>query len=540
MKTIQPTDIPLTDRLYRIEEIRHIESQAKAQQPTPTLMQRAGLAAAKFAQTLLSPIQANQTGQILILAGPGDNGGDAFECATQLAHLRPDLRHALYLLQLGDRQRYSADAQASLHLAEQAGIQIIEPAFLLETKNKWQLIIDGLFGIGLSKTLTEPFVSLIQSINQLAETQQIPILALDVPSGLDANMGCIVGQTEKHPAPAICANFTLTFIGNKPGLHTAAGKNLAGSVSVDALGIDPSLFPATSLCLNNPDLFSSALKPRALDSHKGSYGDVMIVGGADGMQGAALLSGRTALHCGAGRVHVAFLSSSIPFDALNPELMCRPAKEQKFDRDVIVIGPGLGQSEEAEQVLRKVLADAQKLVIDADALNLIAEDQSLMTQVRARKARDAFTMVTPHPLEAARLLNCTVAEIQTKRLQMAQTLADQLQVTVILKGAGSIIAAPQATVINLGSTSSSSVTSINLSGNPALATAGTGDVLTGVCAALLAQGVPLNDAARLAVWLHGIAADRLVASGIGPIGIAASEFIPMIRASLNQLIAHKR
>lgn len=366
MKAIQPADIPLADRLYRIEEIRQIESRAKAQQAVPTLMQRAGLASAKFAQTLLSlnqTDQTDQTGQILILAGPGDNGGDAFECAAQLVHLRPDLRHTLYLLQLGDRQRYSADAQASLHLAEKAGIQLIEPAFLLETNNKWQLIIDGLFGIGISKALTEPFVSLIQSINQLTETQQIPVLALDVPSGLDANTGCIVGQTEKHSATAVCANFTLTFIGNKPGLHTAAGKDLAGSVSIDSLGIDPALFPATSLCLNNPDLFSSALKPRALDSHKGSFGDVMIVGGADGMQGAALLSARTALHCGAGRVHVAFLSSTIPFDALNPELMCRPAKEQKFNHGVIVIGPGLGQSEEAKQVLSRALADAQTLLI---------------------------------------------------------------------------------------------------------------------------------------------------------------------------------
>lgn len=541
MNASQNSLIPFAHRLYQSAEIRQIECAAKSLNPHPTLMQRAGASIAALALTL---INAQENDAILVLAGPGDNGGDALETAALLAqHFKQTDSAAglnknarIYVIQFGEYAAYSVDAQSSLHRAKNAGVHFIEPNYLLQHPDQaWCLVIDGLFGLGLSRPIVEPYASLIKHINQLSDEGCLPVLAIDIPSGLHADFGSIIGSETDSAAVAIRASHTMTLIANKPGLHTGAGKELAGDVKVDDLAIDQTLFPPCTIHLNHPSLFQQTLRPRRANTHKGSFGEVLIIGGADGMQGAALLSARAALNCGAGRVHIGFLSDETAFDPMHPELMCRHVEAQSYSGRVVAIGPGLGQSDQALQTLTQALQQSQTLVLDADALNLIAANPALLKLVQARKSHGQSTLATPHPLEAARLLGISANKIQQNRLEHAKTLAHHLQAIVILKGAGSIIVEPTS-LDEQGVPEINTSATINPTGNPALATAGTGDVLTGVCAALLAQHWRPIDAARAAVWLHGEAADQLVRSGIGPIGITASEFIPAIRESLNRLI----
>lgn len=507
-----PSDQTLS--LYTIEEIRQIETVARANLAPGSLMRTAGLAAANLAKAL-APIN-NQ--KILALAGPGDNGGDALEAA----HLLAESGYAVNVILCAETDRYSPDAQHSLQRAKVNEITWISPEQLRASDDQqWSLVIDGLFGIGLARPITGEIESLVHSVNQMAQHSRCPVLALDVPSGLNADTGQIIGGQ----GVAIHATHTITFIGNKLGLHTATGKDIAGEVMVADLGIADNVFPSPHLYLSHPSLFRRTIKPRRHDSHKGSHGDVLIIGGAGGMTGAAILAARSALYCGAGRVYVGFIDDVPAYDHQHPELMCRPAGECDLSKGVVVIGPGLGTSTPAAQLLSKALTEASALVIDADALNLIAQMEDLRTLLVARQKNHRNTIITPHPLEAARLLGVSALEVQCDRITSANNLVAALNACVILKGAGTIIAA------------ANEATFINSTGNPGLATAGTGDVLAGICAALLAQGAEQNDAARLAVWLHGLAADTLKKQGIGPTGMTASELIPAIRACLNEFIS---
>ncbi|MBY0573463.1 MAG: NAD(P)H-hydrate dehydratase [Undibacterium sp.] len=271
-----------------------------------------------------------------------------------------------------------------------------------------------------------------------------------------------------------------------------------------------------------PSQLHGLLAPRKVDSHKGDYGQVLVIGGQTGMSGAALLCGRAALFCGAGKVHIGFVDTQATLDILHPELMCGLASDQNFKQACVAIGPGLGTSKAAKAFLRLALEISETIVIDADALNLIAAHQDLMDLLTLRAAKNWRSILTPHPLEAARLLDLDVGEIQAQREQTVKALSEKFLATVILKGHASLIA-------------NSHNVWINPSGNPALASGGTGDVLTGVCAALLAQGLSAADAACMACYLHGAAADDLVAQGLGPIGMTAGELIPAIRHKLNTL-----
>lgn len=238
------------------------------------------------------------------------------------------------------------------------------------------------------------------------------------------------------------------------------------------------------------------------------------------MAGAAILSARAALHCGAGRVFIAFCDAGPAYDSTQPELMCRAASDFDYSLATLVAGPGLGNSSDAIGFLTKAILANTSVVLDADALNLIAADASLANSVPQRTSP---TVMTPHPLEAARLLGISGAEVQADRLEAARTLARRFKAIVILKGSGTVIVDANGMVV------------INTTGNPALATAGTGDVLAGMCGALLAQHWSAWEAALAAVWIHGRAADVLVQEGVGPIGLSASELIPAVRCVLNQL-----
>lgn len=272
-----------------------------------------------------------------------------------------------------------------------------------------------------------------------------------------------------------------------------------------------------------PDMFQPALPPRQSDSHKGSFGSVAVIGGDAGMVGAVLLAARAALLGGAGRVYAALLCKNAPtVDILYPEIMLRPlaALVQLNQLNCIVIGPGLGQSNAAIALLEFWLSQSLPLLLDADALNLIAIHPHL---AKLLKDRQAETVITPHVGEAARLLACTTEAIQHNRAGSALALAKMLHVTCILKGAGTICAHDDGRCF------------VNTTGNPALAAGGTGDVLSGVIGSLIAQGLTVPDAAKLGVYVHGAAADALVARGVGPVGVTASEVSQEVRHVINQL-----
>ena len=337
------------------------------------------------------------------------------------------------------------------------------------------------------------------------------MLAVDLPSGLDADTGQFAAglapDTAPHPhyllhhrAPP--PRYTLSLLTLKPGLFTAAGRDAAGQVWLDDLGVEPGHEPPNAW-LSGPALPA----PRAHASHKGSYGDVAVVGGEGlaargmGMAGAALLAASAALHSGAGRVLVALLDDGhLQLDLQQPELMLRRFDALALEQLTVVCGCGGGQA--IARVLPDVVTRAARLVLDADALNTIATQAALHALVVARGQHGQPTVITPHPLEAARLLGLTTAEVQANRLDAAQQLADQFNCVAVLKGSGTVIAAPDR------------VPAINPTGNARLATAGTGDVLAGMVGAHLAAGASALRAASEAVYQHGQAAD------VWPAGLA--------------------
>jgi hydroxyethylthiazole kinase-like uncharacterized protein yjeF len=496
--------------LYSVAETRAIEQAAAAVLPAGTLMQRAGQAGANAALDLLPFSTAHA--KVLVLAGPGDNGGDALEAAAHLSFAGAQVTVVHYApvgapsLERGAALERARGSEARFRDAADAGIDGTE----------WNLVIDGLFGIGLTRALAGALRELALAINALS----CQVLALDVPSGLDADTGAVIGG---EAGIAIRATHTISFIGDKPGLHTCDGRDYAGLVDVSRLEIDAGHFTPSRLHLNNVKFFSRHLRERRHNSHKGSYGNVAVIGGAHGMSGAPLLAARAALNSGAGRVYALFAEDALANDPGQPELMCRLANDFDMSLATLVIGPGLGSSAHAAQLLARAVGCGSALLADADALNLLAADTALQN---ALAKRPAAVVLTPHPLEAARLLGVGIAEVQADRVSAARTLAARLHACVILKGSGTVIASPGGNAV------------INTTGNPALATAGTGDVLAGLCGSLLAQGWPQWEAALAGVWLHGMAADVLVTDGAGPIGLTASELIPAIRVALNRMVQH--
>src|SRR5450830_1601282 len=495
--------------LYSIAEIRQIENAVKAKLPSYTLMQRAGEACARLA---LSLVAGEDEIHVLILAGPGNNGGDALEAAHYLSQFDLHVAVALH----ADEAKQPDDARHALQRARESEVEFLDvadPGHL--TSQRWTLVVDGLFGLGQ----TRPIAGKLRACVEYVNTLRCPVLAIDIASGMNADTGSVIGGTG---CVAVRATHTLSFIGDKPGMHTCDGEDFSGDILLESLEIEESCFVTPHARLNELSLFSSALKPRAGNTHKGSYGDVIVVGGAHGMGGAPVLAARMAAHAGSGRVFIAFVDDAPAYDSVHPELMMRQADRVEFSTATIVVGPGLGTSRHAHDVLSRALDAQGRIVIDADALNMIAAEPGLQHKLQDRAQHTSI--ITPHPLEAARLLDATTAEIQHDRPQAARLLARHFKSIAILKGAGTVIAFPDGEIV------------INTTGNPALSTAGTGDVLSGLCGALLAQGWPATQAALAAVWMHGKAADQLVDLGVGPVGLTASEVVPAIRTLLNQII----
>lgn len=466
MKRITPATVA---DLFDIAATRRIEQAAAATLPAHALMQRAGLAVARLAMAL-----APHARTIWIACGPGNNGGDGFEAAAQLQH-RGRMPIVTFV---GDENRLPTDAKASLQRARDAGV-----IFAPKPPVAYELAIDALLGIGASRPPEGVMAEWLQEMHASAQ----PVLGIDVPSGLNADTGVL---PDSIGARADTPRFCLTFLTLKPGLFTAQGRDAAGTVWFDDLGCGGTDESPNARLAGEP-----GVRPRLHASHKGSYGDVAVIGGAPGMAGAALLAGSAALHAGAGRVFVGLLDpSAAPVDTAQPELMLRSANALDLSGMAAVCGCGGGT--DVRTALPRVLATAAALVLDADALNAIAADSALQTQLASRARRGRPTVITPHPLEAARLLGCTAGDIQADRLAAARQLASRFGVVAVLKGSGTVIV-----------DDSGAPPVLNLTGNARLATAGTGDVLAGMIGAALAAQQPALEAAREAVWRHGHIAD---------------------------------
>lgn len=528
LRYLQPGDA--LQPLYSVAQLRAVEAAAQAGLPSHCLMQRAGEAAAALALQLIAPVAAAAgPPRVLVAAGSGNNGGDALECAALLAEhgcavtvLMPALPAAPVVPMNGQAALPSDHAQALARLLRvRNGVQCISGATQYDhlADMTWDLVIDGLFGIGLSRGLRTPWCAVITMMNAIAA----PLLALDVPSGLDADTGAVHDDPDQAGQPGACirASHTLTFIGDKPGLHTGSGREFAGEIHVAGLGIAAGDFPAPVAWRSGPAAFPEIFMPRRQDTHKGSHGDVVIIGGAHGMAGAAVLAAQAALKSGCGRVTIGFAQAhaALAFIPGQPELMCRLAHDARITGAVIVIGPGLGRDAAALSLVEHACDIDGPLVLDADALNLAAGTPELALRIARRTSP---TLMTPHPLEAARLLGLSAAEVQADRLKAAAALAARFHAIVILKGSGTVIADGIRLLINP-------------TGNAALATGGTGDVLAGMCGALLAQSWTPLAAAAGAVWLHGAAADLLIAQGTGPVGVTAGEIIEAARTVRNRL-----
>ncbi len=463
--------------LFNVAATRHIEAAAQASLPPHTLMQRAGLATARLALALAPHARA-----VWIACGPGNNGGDGLEAATHLHQwgLNP------VITWLGDEARLPDDARTSLQRARTAQVAFSDQPPELGADD---LCIDALLGIGATRAPHGRMAELLARLHGSPAT----LLAIDVPSGLHADSG---GWTRSTPASAHQRRHTLSLLTLKPGLFTAQGRDACGSLWFDDLGVsDPPEPP--SAWLNAPP--PTAPRPHA--SHKGSYGDVAVIGGetdatrGTAMAGAALLAASAALHGGAGRVYVSLLGEGGPaLDVSQPELMFRRWDALPLDTLTVVCGCGGGDAVAA--VLPTVLVQTPRLVLDADALNAIAQDAGLQAALVQRAGRGQDTVLTPHPLEAARLLGTDAHQVQADRLVAAAALAARFQCAVVLKGSGSIIAAPGETP------------RINPTGNARLATAGSGDVLAGWVGAQLVAGAPTFEAACHAVYRHGALADN--------------------------------
>lgn len=501
MTRLPAAGLPAVRRLYTAAENRELDRRAIEEVGIPgiVLMRRAGSAAFDLLRSRWPAARS-----LTVFCGRGNNAGDGYVVAG-LARSRA---FEVQLLQVSAAGDLTGDAARARDWAIEQGV-IIEP-FVPGVVLRGQVLVDGLLGTGLAGPLRPAFAAAVESINAAG----LPVLALDLPSGLAADSGCVEGA-------AVRATATITFIGVKRGLLTADGPDHSGELECHDLDLPETVYSGPQapagirlLTLGEEDLW---LPRRARNAHKGHFGHVLIVGGDHGMGGAVALAAEAALRCGAGLVSVATREAHLAAVlGRTPEVMVRPVATRDAllpmlqRASVVVVGPGLGQEPWAEQLFDAVLECKRPLVVDADALNLLA----------GRGLSRADWVLTPHPGEAARLLDCSTAAIGGDRFAAAAALQARHGGTVVLKGAGSLVAG----AADLG---------LSPYGHPGMATGGMGDVLSGVIAALLAQGLEPMRAAAMGVCLHGAAGDAAAASGA--VGLVASDLAPHLRRLLDGL-----
>lgn len=490
--------------LYTAAQVRALDRTAIDEFAIPgiSLMKRAGRGAFDALLTRWPNPE-----KITVYCGSGNNGGDGYVIAALAAAQKLPAE----VIQAASPEKLVGDARRAYEYALAEGVAMT-PMAAAQMPEKG-VVVDALLGTGLRGAVKAPFSSAIASINDSG----LPVLAVDIPSGLCADTGSILGS-------AVRAQVTATFIGSKRGLYTGAAPACCGDIVYESLHVPEEIFAAVdcqSVRLDWTDL-ATRLPQRAADAHKGLYGHVMIIGGELGYGGAVAMAAEAALRVGAGLVSVATRPQHVnAIIARCPEVMATGvASGQELEPllsrpTVLVVGPGLGRTPWSEQMLQKALAAGLPMVLDADALNILSEGRVGATADISR------SVLTPHPGEAARLLNVSTGEIQRDRFNAVADISKKYSATVLLKGAGTLIASVDSPVL------------LCPYGNPGMAAGGMGDVLSGVIGSLIAQGLSLPEAASLGACLHSLAADD-AAVNCGQIGLCATDLMPWLRARRNQ------
>lgn len=495
---VLPTTGELPYALYTAAQVREFDRIATEELGVPgaELMERAGSRAYHRMRQRWPGLD-----EILVVCGVGNNGGDGFV----LARLANAAGLRVRVLLLGDANRLRGDALSTAQAWMAAGREI-EPYQGLPGKPG--LIVDAILGTGLDREVTGPWAAAIDEINR----HQAPVFSIDIPSGLNSDSGMIMGR-------AIEAAATISFIGLKQGMFTGQGPDCCGEITFDALDVPARVYARQLLAARRIDWRKGAarLTPRRRTAHKGDFGHLLVIGGGPGYPGAIRLAAEAAARTGAGLVTVATHSDHVAtLNVGRPELMCCGVDDMDdlaplIQRaTAIALGPGLGMSEWGKRVYLAASGSGLPMVIDADGLNWLVR----------HPMRRGNRILTPHPGEAARMLGVTSGEIQADRFAAMQALQERYGGVVVLKGAGTLIAD--------GTTQPPAICS---QGNPGMATGGSGDLLTGVIGALLAQGSDLREAAELGVCLHAAAGDRAALQG--EIGMLAGDLLPELRYLLN-------
>lgn len=481
----------MAQQILNLDELASLEHRYQSQLPPAELMRRAGLV---IAERIGESLQAG--GHVVFICGPGNNGGDGFAAARLLLERGYKVTVAL----IGCGKPKTEDALRMYEAYAAAGGAVIADPY---NADKADVVVDALFGTGLKKPLAGEFQDAAMWFNE----RQALHVSVDIPSGLDSMTGRWVGGVK-----GCMADVTVSMLAPKAGCFMCEGADAAGVVEVNELGVS---VPLSTVGLIEPDDFRHVLEERSRNSHKGDYGHVAVVGGETGTIGAAILAARAAIVTGAGRVTVEFMSNKAPaFDAIYPELMIADGEIDLSKTSCNVVGCGMGFSEKARKRLRQAIEAPVPLILDADALRILAEDLSLQDALLARRAH---TVITPHPGEAAAIIRSTIEKVQADRIGAARELSIQTGAISILKGAGSVV------------TLRSSRTWINPTGNAMLATAGSGDVLSGMLGAFFAQGYDMVSATLAAVYLHGKSCEQYAA------GVTASDIAPAAAELLNSM-----
>lgn len=493
---------PLPACCYQVEKIRVLEQLARQDYHLSgnALMQRAGAAAFNILQKHWPKAKT-----ITIVCGGGNNGGDGYVLAKLAAEQHFNVR-VFYVGEFLPSTLLAKEAALDL---QRSGVPVRPVAEKMPADFEVDVIVDALVGIGCKGVVSPALLDVIHQIN----TSGRDVFSIDIPSGLHANTGAAHGG-------AICATATITFLGLKPGLFTGAGPGHCGAVYFSDLGLEENIYAKISADAKRLSSLKLAtyLPRRQRNAHKGYFGHTLIIGGDYGMAGAVRLAAEGAARVGSGLTTVATRVEHVcAVVAMRPELMCHPIHtvddiEPLLEAaSVIVIGPGLGQSSWSRALFQRVVQSKRPMVLDADALNMLAQDAQVHPQ-------DNWVL-TPHPGEAARLLACTSADIEQDRFQASRELHKKYGGVIVLKGAGTIVYGPEkyAHICDVG--------------NPGMASGGMGDVLSGVIAGLLAQGLTNEIAARVGVLLHSLAADR--AASQGERGLLAADLMSELRHYVN-------
>lgn len=492
----------LPHALYRAAGVRELDRIAIEDHGIPglTLMERAGAASYRLLRETWPTV-----GALAVICGGGNNAGDGFVVA-RLAHADGLQVH---VVMVGAEASLKGDARSAYDAMLEAGVEA--EAFAGTVPAGADVLVDALLGTGIDREVTGEWRRAIEAMNASGS----PVLAIDIPSGLHADSGHVMGA-------AVRADLTISFIGLKAGLFTGVGRDCSGRIEFSDLNVPVTVYKDVPIAARRIDYpaMRTHLPPRGRSTHKGHYGHVLVIGGDNGYLGAARMAGEAAARTGAGLVSVATRAGHA--DSLapaRPELMVHgietPAElAQLLQRaTVVAIGPGLGRSDWATRLLATVLEGRWPLVLDADALNLLAE----------QPLRREDWVLTPHPGEAGRLLGTDTAAVQADRLAALTELQSRYGGVIVLKGSGTLIGCGNAPP------------ALCSDGNPGLASGGTGDVLTGIVAGLLAQGFDSAVAAELGVCLHAAAADAAAAEGER--GMLASDLFPHLRRLVNPMVS---